>query len=69
MMAITYQLITTPELCQEAIELYNTCYLPYDPLLKAVGCTIPTGPDSQITLDCLKQGLSWCAVDEITGKN
>ena len=39
-----------------------------DPLLKAVGCTIPTGPDSQITLDCLKQGLSWCAVDEITGK-
>ncbi len=66
-MAITYQLVT-PEQFQEAIELYNTCYLPYDPVLKAVGCTVPSNLDRPMVLGYLKQGLSWCAVDKITGK-
>ncbi len=57
----------TPDLIKEALQFYHEYYLPHDPVLKAIGCTEVTDMDSQTTLGYLKQGLSWCAVNEVTG--
>lgn len=65
--AITYKQVT-PDLFHEALELYDEYYLPYDPVLKAVGCTEVTDVDTKMVISFLQQGLSWCAVNEVTGK-
>lgn len=67
MSAYKYKLIT-PDIVQEALQFYIEHYLPNDPLLKAVRCTELTDIDRHLTLSYLQQGLSWCAVNEVTGK-
>ncbi len=66
-MAIAY-LLVSPERYKEAIDLFNDQFLPYNPLLPPVGCTTQTDLLDQKVLECLKQGLSWCAIDEKTGQ-
>ncbi len=62
-MAIAY-LLVSPERYKEAIDLFNDQFLPYNPL---VGYTTQTDLLDQKVLEYLKQGLSWCAIDEKTG--
>ncbi len=66
-MPVTYKIVT-PDLFQKAYGLYKEYYLPYDPVLKAVGCTEVCNNDTKMVFGFLEQGLSWCAVDEDTGK-
>ena len=66
-MPITY-LLVAPEQYKEAIDLFNDYFLPYNAIQIAVGCTTQTDLVDQKVLECLKQGLSWCAIDEKTGK-
>ena len=67
MKTIAYQLVT-PEQYKEALDLFNDFFLPYNPVQRAVGCTAQNDLYDQENLNYLKQGLSWCAVDERTGK-
>lgn len=66
-MPIVYQLVV-PEQYQEALDLFNNYFLPYNPVQRALKCTLPVDKSDQEIMKCLKQDLSWCAIDEETGK-
>ncbi len=68
MMAVYMYQLVTPEQYKEALDLFNDFFLPLNPVQRAVGCTTQTDSSDQEILKCLKQGLSWCVIDERTGK-
>ena len=64
---IRYQIVK-PEQYKEALDLFNTYFLPYEPTCRGLGCGQQSEKMDEIVLDCLKSNLSWCAVEETTGK-
>ncbi len=67
MVAIIYERVA-PDRYQEALDLYNNYFLPHNPVLVPVHCTTQVDLMDTKILSVLKEGLSWCAIDESTGK-
>ncbi len=64
---VKYQMIK-PEKFQEAINLFNDQFLTYEPMSKAIQVPKHNTATDQTKHYYLEQGLSWCAVDEKSGK-
>ncbi len=64
---VKYQVIT-PEKIQEAINLFNDQYVTHEPMCKAIQAPKRNTANDQTNHQILEQGLSWCAVDEKSGK-
>ena len=67
-MAVSYQLVV-PERFEEAVQLVNNYFLTDEPLLNSIGHRQSDIEKlNQLILRYLEQNLSWCAVDESTGR-
>lgn len=64
---LKYQLVT-PSQYEEAIHLFNSEFLSHEPITRAIGCTEQTNTMDQYILSTLKENLSWCVVDQRTGR-
>ena len=62
---IRYQLIA-PDLFGEVLNLYT--YSSDDPVSSSLGCSSQWQELNQSNLENLKEGMSWCAIDESTGE-
>jgi hypothetical protein len=65
--AIRYQLVGTEEL-QEALALFNNHFLAGEPMTKSFNRNVQSPGIDSMMLSMLKEGMSWCAIDEMTGE-
>jgi ribosomal protein S18 acetylase RimI-like enzyme len=64
---ISHQIVV-PEQYGEVVDLYNKYSMPVQPLCKHLGCAEQSQAMDNAILDSLKENLSWCAIEERSGK-
>jgi ribosomal protein S18 acetylase RimI-like enzyme len=64
---VSHQLVV-PEQYEEVVDLYNKYFTPGNPLYKYLGCTEQSQAMDNAIFDHLKENLSWCAIEEKSGK-